>query len=213
MSVEVLETMDMLVKRLRRRREELGMSYQDLGDKTGLNKSTLQRYESGFIKDMPLSKLQIIADALNVDPDYMLGWSELREGKRTSIEIPVLGKVAAGVPIEAITDIVDYIEVPESLVNDGDYFALQILGNSMYPKLQEDDIIIVKQQQSVDNDEIAVVLVNGSDATVKKIVKHSGGVYLMPINPEYEPMFYTNEQIEELPVQIIGKVVESRRKF
>ena len=76
MSIEILETMDLLVKRLRHRREELGMSYQDLGDKTGLNKSTLQRYESGFIKDMPLSKLQIIADALNVDPDNKLARTE-----------------------------------------------------------------------------------------------------------------------------------------
>lgn len=213
MSIEVLETMDLLVKRLRRRREELGMSYQDLGDKTGLSKSTLQRYESGFIKNMPLDKLQIIADALNVDPAFMLGWTEISEQKRTSIEIPVLGRVAAGIPIEAVTDITDYIDIPSSMINDGDYFALKIKGNSMYPKLQEDDVILVKQQPTVNNEEIAVVLVDGSDATVKKIVKHPGGVYLMPINPEYEPTFYTNDQIEELPVQIIGKVVEARRKF
>lgn len=213
MSIEILETMDLLVKRLRQRREELGMSYRDLGIKTGLSKSTLQRYESGFIKNMPLDKLQIIADALNVDPAFMLGWSEVSEQKRTSVEIPVLGKVAAGVPVEAITDIIDYIEIPSSAINDGDYFALRIKGNSMYPKLQDSDIVVVKQQQTVDNEEIAVVLVDGSDATVKKIVKHSNGVYLMPINAEYEPVFYTNEQIEDLPVQIIGKVVESRRKF
>lgn len=95
----------------------------------------------------------------------------------------------------------------------GEYFALQIRGNSMEPKFSAGDVVIVRKQSDVNSGDIAVVLVNGDDATIKKIKKRPDGVMLIPNNPEFEPMFYSNQEIEELPVVVLGKVVELRAKF
>ena len=108
----------------------------------------------------------------------------------------------------------DYEEITPELARTGTFFALKIQGESMEPKLFEGDIVIIRQQNNVENGEIAVVLVNGQDATVKQIIKQDGGIFLNGFNPSvYTPVFYTNEQIEELSVVILGKVIELRRKF
>lgn len=93
------------------------------------------------------------------------------------------------------------------------FFALRVNGDSMEPLLLEKDIIIIRQQSDVDSGDIAVVLINGDDATVKKIHKQDNGITLMPINPQYTPIFFTTEEILNKPVTIIGKMVELRRKF
>ena len=111
-------------------------------------------------------------------------------------------------------EILDYEEITPELANTGTFFALKIQGASMEPKLSDGDIVIIKQQNNVENGEIAVVLVNGQDATVKQIIKHDNGIFLHGFNPSvYTDVFYTNQQIGELPVIILGKVIESRRKF
>ena len=81
------------------------------------------------------------------------------------------------------------------------------------PKISEGDVVIVRKQNIVENGELAVVLVNGNDATVKKFYMNDNGVTLISTNPSYEPFYYSKEQVEKLPVQIIGKVVELRAKF
>ena len=114
----------------------------------------------------------------------------------------------------AVEDIIDYEEIDEELARTGEFFALQIRGASMKPVLYERDIVIVRKQSSVSTGDIAIVLINGDEATVKKIRRETGGVMLIGYNAAvYEPHFYTNEDIERLPVQILGKVVEMRRKF
>ena len=133
--------------------------------------------------------------------------------REKGVEIPVLGYVQAGIPMDAIEDIIDYEEIPESMARSGEYFALQIRGNSMEPKFSAGDVVIVRKQSDVNSGDIAVVLVNGDDATIKKIKKRPDGVMLIPNNPEFEPMFYSNQEIEELPVVVLGKVVELRAKF
>ncbi|RRC92753.1 XRE family transcriptional regulator [Erysipelotrichaceae bacterium OH741_COT-311] len=128
--------------------------------------------------------------------------------------IPVLGLVQAGVPITAVENIIDYEELdPKEYKRPEEYFGLKINGDSMEPKLFKDDTVIVHQQSSVENNDIAIVLVNGEDATCKKVTFNDQGIILVSLNPKYEPMFYSLEQIETLPVTIIGKVVELRRKF
>lgn len=130
------------------------------------------------------------------------------------VRIPVLGRVAAGIPIEAITDIEDWEEVPSKMAAGGEYFALRIKGSSMEPKLLDGDIVIVRKQNDVDNGDTAIVLVNGDEATVKQIKKTDTGIILVGLNVEvYQPHFYTNKEIEQLPVQIIGKVIESRHTW
>lgn len=130
------------------------------------------------------------------------------------IHIPVLGRVAAGIPIDAIEEIIDWEDISADMAAGGaEYFGLQIKGDSMEPKISDGDIVIVRKQPDVDSGEIAVVLVNGDDATVKRVKKSAAGITLISNNPAYDPMFYSNEDIEKLPVAILGRVVELRAKI
>lgn len=130
------------------------------------------------------------------------------------VKIPVLGHVVAGIPIEAIQEILDYEEIDEALASTGDFFALRVVGVSMEPRIREGDVVIVRKQPDVDSGDTAIVLVNGDEATVKKVKKLPDGIMLIANNPEvYEPKFYNRQQIEELPVVVLGKVVELRAKF
>lgn len=158
--------------------------------------------------------LQKIADYFGVSVDYLLGSTEqLGTTTAKGIKIPVLGNVAAGIPIDAITDIEDYEEITEALAARGEYVALKIHGDSMEPRMVDGDVVIVRIQNTIESGETAVVIVNGGEATCKRIKKTQDGVMLISNNPEYEPVFYSNKEIEQFPVTIFGKVVELRAKF
>ena len=116
-------------------------------------------------------------------------------------------------PVEAIEDIYDYEDITPEMAEHGEFFALKVRGDSMSPRMLEGDIVIVRKQSDCDNGDIAIVLVNGYDATIKKIKKSENGIALIPLNTAYDPLFYTNEEILLKPVTIIGKVVEQRRKY
>lgn len=131
-------------------------------------------------------------------------------GRRRGVRIPVYGRVAAGIPIDAITDIEDYEEISPELAATGQFAALRIHGDSMEPRICDGDIVIVKLQETADTGDTAIVMINGDTATCKKIKKTPEGVMLIPTNPKYDPMFYTNSEIETLPVRIWGRVVELR---
>ena len=132
---------------------------------------------------------------------------------KKSIMIPVLGRVAAGVPFEAIENVIDYEEISESMARSGDFFALRIKGDSMDPEIHNGDTVVVRKQEDAESGDIIVVLVNGNDATCKRLMKYNDGIRLMPVNPTYEPMYFTYSEIENKPVKIIGKVVENRRRY
>lgn len=203
---------------IKKRREQLGMSYSDLSQKTGFSTSVLYRYENGDTKKIPIDRIKIIAKALNLDPyslyDFDQATDELGKSVNSKItKIPVLGTVRAGIPMEAVENIIEYEEISEDMARQGEFFALQIKGDSMEPKISEGDVVIVRKQSDVDSGNIAIVLVNGEEATIKKIQKFDGGINLIPSNPSYDVQTYTNEQINSLPVQILGKVVELRAKF
>lgn len=156
-----------------------------------------------------------IADYFDVPVEQLLSDEESipAEKERKRNLIPVLGNVAAGIPIEAITDIEDYEEIDDTLAASGKYVALRIHGDSMQPRMVDGDVVIVRLQQDIDTGDIAVVMVNGGSATCKKIKRSQEGLVLISLNPIYEPMFFTWKQVEDLPVTIFGKVVELRAKF
>ena len=133
--------------------------------------------------------------------------------RKKGVKIPVLGEVVAGVPIEAIEDILDYEEITEEMAAKGEHFALKVKGDSMEPVFYAEDIVIVRQQPTADSGDIVIALVNGDESTIKKLKLTDGGLMLIPANSAYEPMYYTRKQIDTLPVSIIGKVVELRRSF
>lgn len=126
--------------------------------------------------------------------------------------IKVYGSVPAGIPIEAVEDIVDWEDVPQEWIDRGDkYIGLKIKGDSMYPKYIEDDTVIVKLQPDCESGQDAIVYVNGYDATLKRVIKQQDGIMLQPLNSEYTPRFYSYAP-EEPEIRILGIVVEIRRK-
>lgn len=201
-----------IYERIKKRRKEIGLSAETVAEKLGVSPATIYRYEKKDIKKFPTDILEPLARVLCTTPSYLLGLDETEENKNKNL-IPVLGTVRAGIPMEAVENIIDYEEISEDMARQGDFFALQIKGDSMEPKISEGDVVIVRKQPDVDSGNIAIVLVNGEEATIKKIQKFDGGINLIPSNPSYDVRTYTNEQITRLPVQILGKVVELRAKF
>ena len=197
----------MFSEQLKKLRNKKRLSQAKLSDELGVSASTVAMWESGEREPKNYETLELIADYFNVNMEVLL------TGKLSPTKIPVLGRVIAGIPIEAVEEIIDYEEIPQSMAKNGEYFALQIKGDSMEPKFSAGDVVIVRKQEDVDNGDIAIVLVNGNEATVKKIRKFDGGINLIPTNSNYDVITYTNAQIEQLPVRIIGKVVELRAKF
>ena len=198
----------MFCDNLKRLRNSKNLTQEQLAKKLQIAKSTISMYENGNrIPD--LETLEIIADFFNVSLDSLTSDRHLGKG----IKIPVLGYIRAGVPFEAVEDIIDYEEISPALAGTGEFFCLQIKGQSMEPKISEGDVIVVRKQDTVDNGDVAVVLVNGSDATVKKFYKTDKGVKLVANNPAFEPLFYTCDEVSSLPVTVIGKAIELRAKL
>lgn len=162
-----------------------------------------------------IDKIDAIADYFGVTRDYLIGnVPSFNNGKKSSgVKIPLLGKVAAGLPIEAAENLIGEEEITERLAASGTYFALLIKGDSMSPDIQNGDKVIVRQQSEVENGQIAIVLVNGSDAVCKEFRKTSSGVMLISRNPNYEPMIFTHDEVDTTPVRVIGRVVEVRREL
>lgn len=201
----------MIANQLKKIRKKYNLTQVQFAEIFNISNGTIAMWETG--KRQPDNDMLMkIANYFNISVDYILGRSET-ETQKEAVKIPVLGRVIAGIPIEAIEEIIDYEEITEEMARNGEYFALKIKGNSMSPRIEEDDVVIVRQQNYVDSGNIAIVLVNGNEATCKKVQHNKNGITLISLNSSYAPMFYTREECENLPVQIIGKVVELRGKF
>ena len=205
--------------RLKQLRNEKKINQRELANFLKVAPSTISMYESGQ-REPNFEVLESLADFFNVDLNYLLGKSDkttklmIEDSQPTQgLKIPVLGTVAAGIPISAVEDILDYEEVPQSWENQGEFFALKIKGDSMEPRMESDDVVIVKQQPDANSGDTVIVLVNGDDATCKKLQKTDNGIMLVSTNPKYPPMFYSLEDIQAKPVVILGKVVELRQKY
>lgn len=194
-----------------------GIRASALSYKTGISEASLSHYIAGHY-DPKMPKIKKIASALKVSEGWLSGYDVPMENYPPPLSnvanIPVLGYCAAGLPIEAIQDILDYEEVSPELLKDGyEYFALKLKGDSMEPRMKNGDVVIIRKQDDINSGEIGVVCVNGDESTVKRIMKQADGILLVPLNPAFTPIFYSNHQIVELPVTILGKVVELRAKF
>ncbi len=212
-------------------RLEHGLSMDAFSERSGISKAYISLLEknrhpkTGKSIAPSIQCIKQAADGMNMDfnilfsmldgdvtlnPEAEVEPDKLR--KRSAI-INVLGRVAAGIPIEAIEEVIDTEEITEELARTGDFFGLKIKGDSMIPNICDGDVVIVRQQDDAENGEIVIATVNGTDATCKRLRKYKGGIELIANNPTYEPLEFSNEEILEKPVRIIGKVVELRRKF
>lgn len=205
----------MFSKRLKELRTTRKITQERLAKIIGVERSSIGKYEGKSAVIPSPSVLQAIAEYFDVSVDYLLG----REGQKNnaasngSVKVPVLGDVRAGLPMEAVENILDYEEISPDMAAHGDYFALRIRGDSMEPRIHEGDVVIVRRQPDVDSGDLAIVLVNGDSATIKLVRKQSDGIMLIPFNPSYEPIYYDASACASLPVQILGRVVELRAKF
>ena len=198
---------------LKHLRIEKGFSQQQLAIKLNVSRSTVAMWEAGS-SEPNMQMIREISRILGVSINAIFGEPADTMPPKIKKSIPVLGQIPAGIPIEAIEDVLDYEDLSEREANDGfEYFGLRIKGSSMYPEYQDGDTIIVRRQETADTGDDAVVMVNGNDATFKRIKRSEDGIILMPINTtDFEPIFYSNAQIESLPLSVLGVCVELRRK-
>jgi len=213
----------MLNARLKTRREMLGMTQAEVARRVHVGSDSYNKYERA--KAQPSNEtLLLLANVLETSVDYLLGRTgqlnssardrHTHEIKGNAIRIPVLGVIPAGVPLEAIEEVLDYEEVPIEWGRGGaEYFALKIQGESMFPKYLDGDVVIFQKAVDCDNGNECAVIVNGYDGTFKKVIKQKNGIVLQPLNPNgFEPVFLSNDDIMSLPVRIVGIAKEIRRK-
>ena len=197
---------------LKSARKAAGMTQAEVAKIVGITQNGYSYWENGKAKidNESLAKLSRI---FGVSIDYLIGVDDSLDGK--AIRIPVLGSVPAGIPIEAIEDIVDWEDFPKSMATGGrEYFALQVKGDSMWPDYLPGDTVIVRKQPTCQSGEDCVVYVNGYEATLKQVrLNDDHSLTIVPRNQSYPPRTYSPEEIESLPVSIAGVVVELRRKI
>lgn len=226
-------------ERIKNRRIELGLSVDDVAAKINKNRATVYRYESDEIENLPTTVLEPLAQILQTTPAYLMGYIDaprnnflvdesgceyntksFKEIKNNAVfipqhvcSIPVLGSIPAGAAIEAVQDIIEWIDIPEEWTHgDRLYFGLQVKGDSMFPEYLEGDTVILRKQPCCDSGDDCAVMVNDSEATLKRIRIYEDGLELEAINPMHGKKKYSNREVKDLPVSILGVVVELRRK-
>lgn len=202
-------------------REEKRISKNKLGELVGVNQSTISRWESNEIKPS-IDNVEEVAKALNVPlPDLLIKDLQFDNGNLVDIDsdiikIPVFGTIKAGIPIESQPDIIDYVEIPKNWTRGGKkFYGLQLSGDSMFPKYNDKDIVIFEQNNDVQsyNGKDVAVMINGTESTFKKISVNEQGIVLQPYNLAYDIMMFSKEQVEQLPIKVVGIAREKRTKI
>ena len=210
--------MNNLSSTLKRRRKELGLTLAQVADMMGVSEATVQRWESGNIKSVRYDKIDKLAQVLKVEPSEIMGWntSKQEDDKLDKFgadiidlshmkRIPILGRIRAGMPIYAAENIEGYTLT--DLNGGAEYFGLRVTGDSMNAaRIQDGDVVIVRRQDIVENGQIAVVLIDGQDATLKRFNRDGDIVTLMPqsTNPKNKALTYN---LKSSSVKILGLVV------
>ena len=213
--------------RLKYARELRDISLEKAGETVGVHKSTILRWERGDTEKFKIPTLEILADLYNVNPTWLMGYDvpmernsdDLRKIGATPIfeleasNIPLLGVVKAEYDYLAQENIIDHISFKVDGTDKENYYALNVTGDSMTPLFDDGDTVIVHKQDNFKNGDNCVVLINGNEATIKKVYKGNNGIELKAVNPYYPPRVFTNEEIKQLPVKVIGVVEKSIRNF
>ena len=198
-------------KIIEERRKELNLTLEEIGNAVGVSKSTVKKWESGYISNMKRDKISLLAKVLQISPTKLIDGDDPIEPNATILTqtdirmIPLYESVSAGFGAAACDCIIDYIPtVIRNPYEAAETIAIRVSGDSMYPKIEDGDTIVVHKQTSVDNGQIAVVLIDGEDAVVKKVKYGSNWVDLVSINPEYKTRHFEDEELNRL--QVLGLV-------
>ena len=201
-------------ERLRYYLNKYEMTQLELSKRLGVGTTSVYNWCNG-IKTPRMDKVDAMCEIFNCKrSDLMEDKSDQADlSHRKGVPTPVYGRVAAGVPLEMIEDVIDTEEITEEMARTGEFFALQIHGDSMEPRMKEGDVVIVRRQEDAESGDTVIATVNGTDATCKRLRKYRDGIELIATNPSYEPMYFSNDDVERKPVRIIGRVMELRAKF
>lgn len=204
-------------EKMKNRRIELGLSLEAVGDIVGVGKSTVRKWENGFIKNMGRDKIALVAKALRVTPGYLMGWEDAPAvpGVETipytppRARVPIIGVVRCGSGGLALEEPLGFEGA--DVANAEDYFYLRATGDSMEPDVREGDLVLIHKQPEVESGELAVVVVNGEEGMLKRVILKPGAVILQSSNPAYPPRVFIGEETQI--VRIAGKAVQSIRKW
>ncbi|EHM66641.1 helix-turn-helix domain-containing protein [Staphylococcus epidermidis] len=199
---------------IKSRRKELNLTLEQVGDLVGVGKSTVRKWETGDIENMKRDKIVKLAKALRVSPSYIMGIEEEQPQIETLPvkKIPVVSRISAGLPIYSEENLIDYIYFATNKLNsDKEEFGLKVSGDSMDKIFQDGDIVVVEKDSIVENGQLGVVMINGYNATVKRIRYKGDQVILIPEsnNTNHYPQVYGKDD----EVKIIGRVVASQKLF
>lgn len=194
---------------IRKYRKMKGMTLQELGDKVGMTRSAISKYE---LDKIPIKNniLEKIAQALNVSPLTLMGWETDDDALGTdTVEVDNLGEVAGGIPVDAIEDRCNKFSITEALAKTGQFATFEIKGNSMSPKINDGDTVLVKYQPMVDSGDVAIIYMNDFQVTCKKVFfMNDGKVKVQAYNEEvYGTKVYTKKELEDMNFRILGKVI------
>ena len=194
-------------ERIRQLRIEKGMTQETLGEKIGVKKAAIYKYENGLVVNLKKDIIEKLANVLEVSPSYLMGLEPSNDGSQSfqaapkMKRIPRVGRIACGTPILAEENVEEYDSVPEHWKAD---FTLICVGDSMAPKIQDGDLVAIRQQETVENGQIAAVLID-NEATLKRVYVYPDKLILRPENPNYEPIVIMNE--ESSNIRIEGRAV------
>lgn len=203
-------------ERIKKRREQIGLTQVALADMIGESKQTIYKYETGIVTNIPSDKIELIAKALRVQPEWIMGWTDTEsveippgfEPPPKMRKVPLIGEIACGEPILAEQNIEDYLDIPEEVHCD---FLLRCKGDSMIDAgIQSGDVVFVRIQETVENGEIAAVRI-GDEATLKRVYWDGDTLMLMPANNAYAPKSFRGEEIND--VHIEGKAIGYMHMF
>ena len=198
-----------LYRNIKLYRTRNGWSQEEMAKRVGYSdKSMVSKIERGKV-DLSRSQMERFADVFGISLSELMG----DDGTTLTTRVPVLGKVAAGLPIEAIENIIDWEEIPNEIARKGEHFGLVIRGDSMEPRIYDGDVVIVRKQSDAESGQIVIATVNGNDATCKRLMKYDTSIGLLSLNSKYQPMMFSEKEQRELPIQIWGVVVEIRGKL
>ena len=199
-----------VLRELRNKKESTG---EELGKVFNVSKATISNWESG--NRTPDNEMLIkIANYFDVSIDYLVDRTYKKGNETKAVRVNVYGTVPAGVPISAWEDIIDWEEIPQEMTRGGkEYIGLVVRGDSMEPDYLDGDVVLVLLQPDCETGDHCIVFVDGDNATFKKVVKKDSGILMLQaLNTKYDPILFTPKEILDLPVRILGVVVELRRK-
>lgn len=205
---------------IRKRREELGLTYEELGEKVGVGKSTVRKWETGIIENIKRSNIAALAKALEISPALLMGWEKetkinnaLYVSDDDFIKIPIVGTVRAGVPLLANENIEGYhITLKTDLCSDKDYFYLRVQGDSMNLEFKDGSLLLIEKAPCVENGAIAVILIDGLEATVKKVIQNDNMITLIPMSSNSEHIPHMYDVIKD-EIRIVGRVKQAIKLY